>query len=141
MTDYVDLISRLQEVPDDWPDKKLHYEAANAIFELCIEKSSLKRDINANSITVQVPKWISINERLPDDCGRYIVYLRAFTGKDNLELFGDLSYVTEMYFDKGQMLWVDRTESYNAILEVVDTDNEYHITHWMPLPEPPKEGI
>lgn len=31
---YKDLIMRLREAPNDWPDANLHYEAADAIEEL-----------------------------------------------------------------------------------------------------------
>ena len=87
------------------------------------------------------PRWIPVTERLPDDGGFYIVYLRPLKGNTDLGFtLGDLSYATEMYFDKGQMLWVGENESYNAVLSVVNTETEYHITHWMPLPEPPEEG-
>ena len=86
------------------------------------------------------PRWVHVTERLPESGGSYIVYLRPFKGKTDTDyVIGDLSYPTEMYFDKGQMLWVGENESYNAILSAVDTENEYHVTHWMPLPEPPEE--
>lgn len=85
-------------------------------------------------------KWIRVEDRLPEDGGRYIVYLRPFKDKTDMGFtLGDLAYPTEMHFDKGQMLWVDENESYNAVLSAVNTDTEYHVTHWMPLPEPPEE--
>ena len=31
---YDELINRLREAPDDWPDAELHYQAADAIEEL-----------------------------------------------------------------------------------------------------------
>lgn len=31
---YEELVMRLREAPDDWPDADLHYEAADAIEEL-----------------------------------------------------------------------------------------------------------
>lgn len=33
-TDYAELIAALREAPDDWPDKELHFKAANAIEDL-----------------------------------------------------------------------------------------------------------
>jgi len=108
-------------------DYPLLGEAANAIEEL-LQK------------TQQLPRWIPVTEALPESGGSYIVYLRSFKGKTDLGyVIGNLSYPTEMYFNKGQMLWVGENESYNAVLSAVDTENEYHVTHWMPLPEPPKE--
>jgi hypothetical protein len=59
------------------------------------------------------PKWISVEERLPDD-GKYIVC----TAKGSV-------YCTRFKaFGCGGSF---------------QTDINTHITHWMPLPEPPKE--
>ena len=57
-------------------------------------------------------KWISVKDRLPESAGWYLVFYNG----------------SEMHvaFFKGKK-W--------------PFDNHYHkITHWMPLPEPPKEG-
>jgi len=78
---------------------------------------------------------------LPKETGRYIVYLRQGTEVETPEWMGGepLSYVTEMGFDKGQMLWQEGDDAYNAVLDLVDTEKEFHVTHWMEKPEPPKE--
>ena len=62
-------------------------------------------------LEAQVPKWISGTERLPD--------------KDERVLF----------FAKEPRLTIDTAYGW-----WVNTTNRYKITHWMPLPEPPKEG-
>lgn len=93
---------------------------ANEALDLAI--SALERD-----------RWISVEERLPEEPGLYIVFLLAPIDEYRKEL----SHVTEMYFDKAEMLWVDDTEQYNALLP--QSDERYCVTHWMPLPEPPKE--
>lgn len=74
----------------------------------------------ANGVTVQ--KWIPVSERLPDKPGDYLVL--AYNGND--------TFVSEYYRthilpgDEGYMTWVkDQYACYP--------------THWMPLPEPPKE--
>ena len=114
-------------------------QAADAIEELTRENDSLAKSVNEASEILR-RRWIPVTEALPESGGSYIVYLRPFKGKYVIgDLSYDLSYPTEMYFNKGQMLWVCENESYNAILSVVDTENEYHVTHWMPLPQPPKE--
>jgi hypothetical protein len=61
------------------------------------------------------PKWISVKERLPEKAGKYIVCTRKMS-----------VYCTAFRFFHGK--------GYFA------TDSTTHITHWMPLPEPPKEG-
>ena len=94
-----------------------------------------KRD--AASPWHRVESW----ENLPEESGPYIVYLRQGTKVETPEWMGGepLSYVTEMAFDRRQMLWRADNDSYNAVLSFVDTEREFHVTHWMEKPEPPKE--
>ena len=92
-------------------------------------------------LEAQIPKWISVEDRLPEESGEYIVYIQMGTGVEVPDFFGsnDLSYVTSMYFKERQKLWLDEyDEAYNADLSLVDTANDYHVTHWMPLPQKPK---
>jgi hypothetical protein len=55
-------------------------------------------------------KWISVEERLPEKAGRYLVYC----------VIGDMPLICGAHYDK-----------YNGF-----GDDDF--THWMPLPEPPK---
>ena len=86
-------------------------------------------------------QWHRVEDGLPKESNCYIVYLRQGTEMKTPEWMGGepLSYVTEMGFEKGQMLWRDGDDAYNASLSLVDTANEFHVTHWMEKPEPPKE--
>lgn len=61
------------------------------------------------------PKWISVKERLPEDDEHYLVWC---SDNNSCEL--------ALYFGDGEWL----TEDLENITRVV--------THWMPLPEPPK---
>ena len=81
----------------------------------CIQ--SMTKDAHAliERLEGQVPRWISVEERLPEVKGKYIVCTRK-----------KAVYCTAFRFFHG--------EGYFA------TDLNTHITHWMPLPEPPKEG-
>ena len=74
-----------------------------------------------------VDRWISIEERLPIECGPVLCYARSTTGEGNFRILGALRN-GEFWF-----LQVDGTQlSFpNLCLEV---------TLWMPLPEPPKDG-
>lgn len=69
----------------------------------------------ANGVTVQ--RWIPVTERLPEREGRYLCVKRI--GKSGAV------YVTMMNGD-----------GYGFSMEHIYTDD---VTHWMPLPEPPKE--
>lgn len=71
-------------------------------------------------------KWISTKNRLPIEQGPVLCYARSTTGEGNYRILGTLRN-EEFWF-----LQVDGTQlSFpNLCLEV---------THWMPLPDPPKE--
>lgn len=101
-------------------ENKLKADAADAIEELIS----------------RVPKWISVKDRVPEQTGLYNVYLQEATSL--VEQGMEASYVTTMWFDKKQMLWVDGDDSYNAVLSAVNTNEIHHVTHWCELPEPPK---
>lgn len=74
----------------------------------------------ANGVTVQ--KWIPVTERLPDKMGQYVCRY----------VFGDNTDCPNF-----QVHW------YFANLENPHFQHEGYmgltVTHWMPLPEPPKE--
>lgn len=75
-----------------------------------IERLESERD----AALEKVPKWISVKERLPEEAGKYIVCTRK-----------KAVYCTAFrcFYDKGYFA----------------TDSTTHITHWMYMPEPPKE--
>jgi len=66
-------------------------------------------------------EWISVNDRLPEQVSFVLCYPNT-----KICLFGKLGD-----FGKERMF-----TSYNIDMEY--WDNEASITHWMPLPEPPK---
>lgn len=142
---YEELVKRLREAPNDWPDADLHYEAADAIEELskqieavqCVNIGDMDCDSNQLCTCMGIvrkrleeleedtkrPRWIPVTERLPDGevlalnnlkgSYGYHEYLIGYVGKDNDSDSGFLC------------------ESESVILT--------NVTHWMPLPEPPKE--
>ena len=68
---------------------------------------------------VTVPKWISVDDRLPEDDSDVLAYLRD----------GDKGRIYPANYAKG--VWFD------CIFDIPVTNAT---THWMPLPEPPKEN-
>lgn len=104
-----ELIKRLREAPNDWYDADLHYEAADAIEQLICEVAD---EHNARLDAEERQRWIPVTERLPEKNGSYLVFV-----------YGE---VTEMncWHGKWHRLGDDYTKA---------------VTHWMPLPEPPKE--
>jgi len=76
----------------------------------------------------QEPAWISVKDKLPKSiCNKVIVYLEhedyvGYIGLGHYEKF------------RGEELWYD-LENNSPF-----SKRGYTVTHWMPLPEPPKEG-
>ena len=64
-------------------------------------------------------EWISVKDRLPETSGRYLTYATTPDGSGSFTK--DYKVLT---FFVGEISWVCA----NSI-----------VTHWMPLPEPPKE--
>ena len=66
------------------------------------------------------PRWISTGDRLPDESVEYLVYVTSNNGE---------KYVTTDHWLKTPRLrWY------------LFDDAEAVVTHWMPMPEPPKEN-
>lgn len=98
---------------------KLYNEAADAIEELSkrVDESIPKDDAEIIIAEVAKPRWIPVTERLPDAGKRVLCYCRA-----------NIYEVMKMWTDGD---WV------------YDMNHVYmhsFVTHWMPLPEPPKEN-
>jgi hypothetical protein len=66
------------------------------------------------------PKWISVEERLPEKSGRYLINLGN-------------GWVEECWFDHLEKRWEEEHGDYSE-------DVTEYVTHWMPLPNSPKEG-
>lgn len=73
----------------------------------------------------QVPRWISVEERLPEDCKHVLVFMRR-----NFIVGWSIDYwhIDTDWLDDGN--WSKHPAG-----------GYYNITHWMPLPEPPKEEV
>ena len=61
--------------------------------------------------------WISVKDGLPKDDGDYLVYTRE-------------EYIGLFWFDRDEKEWTEESD-FPCL--------EGYVTHWMPLPEPPKE--
>lgn len=81
-------------------------------------------------------KWISVTERLPDTDGEYLIFSNGYVGI----LPPCISTALFAKSLRGKcLMWdePDRSGFYNY-----DGEGEWEekgVTHWMPLPEPPKE--
>ncbi len=70
--------------------------------------------------------WISITERMPENCGMPLL-LVGINGYDQKRVFQGFTG----YKESGNLIFHSNTRDINI-------DN-WDITHWMPLPEPPEE--
>lgn len=64
-------------------------------------------------------EWISVNERLPEENGRYLVFIKV-----SHQLFENLNAVGLINYNKNDGF---------ILYSITET-----VTHWMPLPEAPK---
>lgn len=67
-------------------------------------------------------RWISVNERMPEKDGSFMCTYK-FNSNSEMQFVGDIYYFASDKYPHWQH------ESAGVI-----------VTHWMPLPEPPKEG-
>lgn len=90
-----------------------HYEASVEFARRLID---LAKPVTDNNVGC---KWIPVTERLPEENDRYLCNVKSFA-------FPGCSYHAILHYDKH-----DGFREGN-----IYTDD---VTHWMPLPEPPKE--
>ena len=82
----------------------------------------------ANGVTVQ--EWISVDDRLPEETGRYLAVKKRIAPD---ELGGNRTDIVILRF------FVD--DGFRMPTHIPDWINgeiNEEVTHWMPLPEPPK---
>jgi hypothetical protein len=83
-------------------------------IEKDIDFQKIASNLIANGVTVQ--EWISVKDQLPENKGNYL----GFTGS-----------TTMVGYYKGNGNWW---------IWLNDVEGENLFTHWMPLPEPPKDA-
>lgn len=73
------------------------------------------------------PGWISVKDRLPEEKGTYLVYAPTYSGGSS----SGLDNVRGVMFARWKNHWS---------IEVGYHKRPGCVTHWMPLPQPPKEA-
>ena len=92
-------------------------------------------------LEAQVPRWISVEERLPEGEDPVLILVKE------TEHYGLHKEKSKVYYCQYLAYWDDEewyTTWCNGCRKITDTANEpnaddYEVTHWMPLPEGPKE--
>lgn len=143
---YDKLIKQLRECTAEMNgENTLWHQAADAIEELQVVVDRLTAQTNmvfekteGRTVIKFEPKWIPVTERLPED-GEYLV---AYT----LNIIPPKKVIDVCYFAKN-LYKVDKYDFADKKRKsgFYQYDGEYGfyertgITHWMPLPQPPKE--
>ena len=81
-----------------------------------VQNEEVASHLIENGVTVQ--EWISVDDRLPQENGRYLTANKRWDDKIN---------VFDLWFEGG-FWYVDGED------DVFD----FEVTHWMPMPAPPK---
>ena len=122
MRDYAELVKALRD-----SESCNAWDAADTIEELLAERDKYKEafaqenSARIAAMEVALRKWISVEERLPEPYQNVLTCAWKLFGADRKLVYG-IDYTT----DNGE--WACGGESYKTM-----------VTHWMPLPEPPKE--
>lgn len=136
---YDELVGRLRE-PCQYENCILCQQAADAIEELQQQVEHYHGCMNdwfeaAQEYEAAVPKWIPVTERLPDTMKDKSVYSGW-----SAEIAPSYDVLCYLGSEKRQTVaWYSHT--YNE-WTTVDENTVYcfgEVTHWMPLPQPPKE--
>lgn len=120
-----DLLDDLQEIIDEESDNYLNTRRTTLETALAYLKEYFAKDIN-------VPGWIPVTVRLPEDDlpkGSKVKQIKVLTAlksdKGVRTVRSQMRYRCTWYSDSEPWTW-----KYSGS----------EITHWMPLPEPPKES-
>lgn len=96
-------------------------EAINAHCELCPDKKvcncDICPDVELFRLIHSVPRWIPVTERMPVEYTRVIGYMAW-------------KAMTAIEYQHGRWYSIDHLEPLP----------DEAVSHWMPLPQPPKEG-
>ena len=93
-----------------------------------VDALAMAQHLIDNGVTVQ--KWISVTERLPDETGRYLAVKKRIAPD---EFGGNRTDIVILRFLVG-----DGFRMPTHIPDWINEEINEEVTHWMPLPEPPK---
>ena len=96
------------------------------------EKDLMIQDLRRENteLRARVPKWISVDDRLPDETGRYLAVKKRIA-PDTLGGNRTDIVIIRFFEDSGFKMPIH-------IPDWINEEINEEVTHWMPLPEPPK---
>ena len=119
---YEELVKSLRTDHDKYFARDM--EAADAINEM----SSAIDNLN---YLLSKPQWISVKDRLPKNQNPVLVYVPPYnSNEDDFIGYVGMAYYTSL----GDGWWAGSDGAVYGAIGIIHTP-----THWMPLPQPPKE--
>ena len=79
-------------------------------------------------------RWISVEERLQDDVGSYLVYYHEWSNGDFLPKYDDYRIRVMRFMNNGKWCMPVCTD------KRCEADTNRDVTHWQHLPRPPEKG-
>ena len=116
------LMEFIREAPYNIFGNKL----SDCYFDSCLEL--IADHLIANDVTVT--QWISVDDRLPDETGRYLVVKKRIAPD---EFGGNRTDIVILRFLVG-----DGFRMPTHIPDWINEEINEEVTHWMPLPQLPK---
>ena len=115
------------------PEECPYYEACQKYENYAVFQPLMRDALEA--LKAQEPKWISVKDRLPDAAGYECLVCAVNENYNQTHVFTAHTGYGEPGWWTGNVHYMSRITS--------PSDNRLHpalnVTHWMPLPEPPKE--
>lgn len=122
----MDIREKLVELLDDMQRSGTGY------FGSAIENKKIADYLITHGVTVQ--EWVSVNDRFPQKDGSYLVTSNYFGKNQCIDVLGfvkDGETVDKYNLAGQQYVWYFYDSEYGYV-------STHSVTHWMPLPEPPK---
>jgi hypothetical protein len=110
-----------------------YFERASGFDDCCADLRTHAAEIERNARDAET--WISVDEKLPD------MDMPVWLYGDGGAFIGGRSYVGDGewgWCNSYNQFWLERDGSWSADLAY---DDDYHVTHWKPLPEIPSLDI
>lgn len=123
MAKYINLEELMQ-----FPIRRDHYDKEHGSKDFIYGIETVLEYAENLQTTDVVQEWISVDDRLPDN--KEYDWVLAQVVEDN----GFMHIPTVMEYRQSKNDWFGETYGWLS-----DHNGVFTVTHWMPLPEPPKE--
>lgn len=103
-------------------------------MQLVFDRLAAYEDTGLTPEQVKAQKWISVKDGLPEKTGSYLVFYHEWSGGAFLPTYEDFKIRVMRFLNSRKWCYpvcVDKR---------CEADTNREVTHWMPLPEPPKEA-